>query len=231
MTRRAEDLVISLERISKSYRSGPTEQQVLRDVNLRVYAGEVVVLLGRSGSGKSTLLNLISGIDLPDQGQVKVRDIDVGGANDLERTLFRRQHIGYVFQDFNLIPNLTVFENMALPLELNGLTDNLEARVRDLCGQLGIIDKVNHSPDQLSGGEQQRVAIGRALIHDPAVVLADEPTGALDLETGRAVLAVMDSLVRSFGKTMIMVTHSPEVIGDTDRILSIRDGALTEGTT
>ncbi len=197
------------------------------DLNIR--AGEFVVLLGRSGSGKSTLLNLLSGIDLPDHGEVLFNGQDITGLSERDRTLFRRRHIGFVFQSYNLVPTLTVEENLLLPLELNGVT-GLAARQRghELLRQLGLADRASSYPDRLSGGEQQRIAIARALAHDPAVVLADEPTGNLDLDTGQEVLNLLDQATRAAGKTLVMVTHSREVVGLADRILSLSQGALTE---
>ena len=191
--------------------------------------GEFIVLLGRSGSGKSTLLNLISGIDLPASGELFVNGIDLTTLSEHDRTLFRRRNIGFVFQSYNLIPTLTVAENLLLPLELVKRDDN-EGRMRiiEWLDLLGLGDRLNSYPDCLSGGEQQRIAIVRSLIHDPALILADEPTGNLDLETGRQVLDILDSLAREKGKTLIMATHSREVIGKADRIFTIKDKGLVE---
>jgi putative ABC transport system ATP-binding protein len=201
----------------------------LRDVNAVIEEGEFVVLLGRSGSGKSTLLNLISGIDLPSAGEISFNGVTLNTLSERERTLFRRRHIGFIFQSFNLIPTLTVEENCLLPLELNGMT-GLQARkrCREALAQLGLADRAASFPDRLSGGEQQRVAIGRALVHDPRLVLADEPTGNLDLETGQEVLDLLDRVTRAAGKTLVMVTHSREVVGLADRILTISKGQLVE---
>jgi putative ABC transport system ATP-binding protein len=190
-----------------------------------------VAILGKSGSGKSTLLNLISGIDLVDGGDIWVGDQKLTTLNERQRTLFRRQNIGFVFQFFNLIPTLTVWENVSLPLELAG-TDNGEAsgRVETLLDAVGLLDRRDTFPDRLSGGEQQRVAIARALVHDPLLVLADEPTGNLDEATGRQVMALLDRLTRQNGKNLILVTHSQEAASYADRVLTLRDGKLVNGT-
>ena len=220
---------VELRHLSKSYREGDVERAVLRDVSLTVAAGEIVVLLGRSGSGKSSLLNLIAGIDAPTSGTVRVDGTDLTALDEQARTRFRRRHIGFVFQFFNLIPLLTVEENVLLPLDLNDRADAAGvARVRALLDRVGLGDRGDSFPDRLSGGEQQRVAIARALIHEPALVLADEPTGNLDAETAAGVLDLLDTLAREAGRTVVMVTHSREVIGVADRILSIQRGQLVE---
>jgi putative ABC transport system ATP-binding protein len=221
--------LIELTGIAKSYREGERERVIFHDASLTVDRGEWVFLLGRSGSGKSTLLNLISGIDLPDQGAVIVDGIPLNRLNERDRTLFRRNRIGFVFQFYNLIPTLTVEENILLPLELAGdLTTESRSSARELLERVGLADRGRSYPDRLSGGEQQRVAVARALIHRPSLVLADEPTGNLDSETGRQVLDLFERLVRQTGTTMVLVTHSGEVSRLADRIMIIRDGRLTE---
>lgn len=225
--------LIRLRDLTKVYEEGTRTRSVFRGLNVQVAAGECLVLLGRSGSGKSTLLNLIGGIDLPTGGEVLVRvngsEVSLARLSERERTLFRRARIGFIFQFYNLIPTLTVAENVRLPLELNGHSRAAQAeRVADLLAAVGLADRGTSFPDRLSGGEQQRVAIARALVHDPALLLADEPTGNLDIETGRTVLDLLDRLVRQRGKTLVMVTHSPEVIGVADRVLTMRDGRLVE---
>lgn len=228
-----ESPLIRLRDLTKVYEEGARTRSVFRGLNVQVAAGECVVLLGRSGSGKSTLLNLIGGIDLPTGGEVLVhadgREVSLTRLSERERTLFRRARIGFVFQFYNLIPMLTVAENVRLPLELNGHGRATQAeRAEELLAAVGLADRGASFPDRLSGGEQQRVAIARALVHDPALLLADEPTGNLDIETGRTVLDLLDRLVRQRGKTLVMVTHSPEVIGVADRVLTMRDGRLVE---
>jgi putative ABC transport system ATP-binding protein len=222
-----ETALIELRGLTKTYREAEREHTVFRDINARVRRGEFVVLLGRSGSGKSTLLNLIGGMDLPTAGEVVVGATRLSRLSERERTLFRRRNIGLVFQFFNLIPTLTVQENLLLPLELNRRA-GADDTVRELLDAVGLADRAASFPDRLSGGEQQRIAVARALVHDPLLVLADEPTGNLDLETGRQVLSLLDRLTRRAGKTLVMVTHSPEVIGQADRILTIQAGRLLE---
>ena len=224
-----EPVVIEVRDLSKSYREGETEHAVLESANARIRRGELVVLLGRSGSGKSTLLNLVSGIDLPTRGEIEIDGVSIGRLSERERTLFRRRRIGFVFQFFNLIPTLTVQENLLLPIELKGkATRAAHERVRELLDAVGLAGRLESFPDRLSGGERQRVAIARALIHEPELILADEPTGNLDLETGLEVLELLDRLTRQEGKTMVMATHSREVVGVADRLLRIEEGRLVE---
>jgi putative ABC transport system ATP-binding protein len=221
--------LVRLEGLTKSYREGNATRTVLAGVDAEIRRGELVVLLGRSGSGKSTLLNLLSGIDLPTAGGVVIDGVALTELSEHQRTLFRRNHIGFIFQFFNLIPTLTVEENLLLPLELKGpVTAAAHAAARDLLAEVGLADRAGSYPDRLSGGEQQRVAVARALAHDPLLVLADEPTGNLDLETGLQVLALLDRLTRQAGKTMLMVTHSRRVVGLADRVWRIEGGALLE---
>lgn len=221
--------LVELTGISKSYREGERERVVFHDASLGIGRGEWVFLLGRSGSGKSTLLNLISGIDLPDEGSVIVDGAPINHLSERDRTLFRRNRIGFVFQFYNLIPTLTVEENVLLPLELAGdLTVESRAYARELLGLVGLGDRGKSYPDRLSGGEQQRIAVARALVHRPSLVLADEPTGNLDSETGRQVLDLFERMVRQTGTTMVLVTHSGEVTQLADRIMIISDGRLVE---
>jgi len=220
---------VELLHVSKTYREGDSERVVLSDVSVAIEPGEIAVLVGRSGSGKSTLLNLIAGIDRPTAGRVVVDGTDLTALDEDARTRFRRRRIGFVFQFFNLIPLLTVEENLLLPLELNGMADAPGvARARGLLERVGLAGRGASLPDRLSGGEQQRVAIARALVHDPALILADEPTGTLDAETAAAVLALLDGLAREAGKTVVMVTHSREVVGVADRIFAVQRGRLVE---
>ena len=222
---------IRLHGLSKGFQEGSQKRSVLREADAEFARGEFVAILGRSGSGKSTLLNLISGIDLVDEGDVWVDGLRLTGLNERQRTLFRRHNIGFIFQFFNLIPTLTVWENVVLPLELAGL-DNGRARgqAESLLEAVGLLDRRDTFPDRLSGGEQQRVAIARALVHDPLLVLADEPTGNLDEETGRQVMVLLDRLTRRQGKNLILVTHSNQAAAYADRILTLRDGQLVNGT-
>jgi putative ABC transport system ATP-binding protein len=221
--------LIELRDLTKAYEEGSRRRMVLCAANASFARGELAVLIGRSGTGKSTLLNLLSGIDQPDSGEVIVDGVSLSTLSERERTLFRRDRIGFVFQFFNLIPTLTVEENLLLPLELKG---KVSREQRDaalhLLEEVGLEDRSASYPDQLSGGEQQRVAVARALAHDPLLVLADEPTGNLDLETGLQVLEILDRLTRRAGKTLVMVTHSPEVVGLADRVFRIEDCRLVE---
>ena len=221
--------VVDLRGVTRVFEEGAARRAVLRDASATIHAGEIAVILGRSGSGKSTLLNLVSGIDLPSAGEVIVDGVRLDALSERERTLFRRRRIGFVFQFFNLIPTLTVEENLLLPLELNGPIGRAEReRARALLEEVELADRAASFPDRLSGGEQQRVAVARALVHAPALMLADEPTGNLDLETGRKVLDLLDRLTRREGRTMLMVTHSPEVVGLADRVFAIEGGKLVE---
>ena len=213
--------------LSKRYYEGDRARTVLQDASLEVARGEIVAILGKSGSGKTTLLNLISGIDRVDAGEIYLEDLHITGLNERSWTLFRRQKVGFIFQFFNLIPTLSVWENVTLPLELNGLTDAVDfERASHLLETVGLLDRKGAFPDRLSGGEQQRVAIARALVHDPALVLADEPTGNLDEDTGRQVLALLEQLTRQAGKSMLLVTHSSEAAAIADRVFALREGHL-----
>ena len=221
---------IRLEDLSKSFREGERMRVVLSGAMAAFAPGESVAILGKSGSGKSTLLNLISGIDRADSGSVWLDGQNLTALDERRRTLFRRHSIGFVFQFFNLIPTLTVLENVVLPLELNGVPmGEARRRAEPLLEAVGLLDRKETFPDRLSGGEQQRVAIARALVHDPQLVLADEPTGNLDEETGRQVLGLLDRLTRQAGKNLILVTHSAEAAAYVDRILYLRDGKLCNG--
>ncbi|MGJ3239770.1 MAG: ABC transporter ATP-binding protein [Anaerolineae bacterium] len=218
---------VRVENLTKSYEQGGQTRHVLDNVTLDIHEGEVFVLLGKSGSGKSTLLNLVSAIDTPDSGRILVNDVNITTLNERQQTLFRRDHIGIVFQFFNLIPTLTVLENITLPQELAGKNrQNAEANARRLLERVSLADRADSFPDKLSGGEQQRVAIARALIHEPSIVLADEPTGNLDEETGERVMQLLLDLTRTAGKTLIMATHSPEIVPLADRVARIHDGQM-----
>lgn len=219
--------MLELKNVNKSYLEGNIKHIVLNNLDLHVLNGEIIILFGKSGSGKSTLLNIISGIDVPDSGSVSIDGTDITKLSEKERTLVRRNKVGFIFQFFNLIPTLTVKENLLLPLELTG-SNNTEERINSILSEVGLANRANTYPDKLSGGEQQRIAIARALIHNPDIILADEPTGNLDYETGFQIVDLLDRVVKQKGKTMIMVTHSKDVIGLADKMYSLKDGKLSE---
>lgn len=223
------DTVVRVHEITRRYIEGERTHTVLDRASGEIRRGEFVCLLGPSGSGKSTLLNLVAGIDAPDEGWVEVDGVRVTELGERERTLFRRERVGFVFQFFNLLPTLTVEENLLLPLELTGRIGGAEReRARSLLAEVGLEGRAGTFPDRLSGGEQQRVALCRALIHEPALILADEPTGNLDPETGERMLDLLDRLVRDAGRTLLAVTHSRELAAHADRVLHIDRGKLVE---
>jgi putative ABC transport system ATP-binding protein len=224
------DVVLSIQGLSRHYLEGERRHVVLDSASAEIRRGEFVALLGPSGSGKSTLLNLVSGIDTPDAGSIEIDGVRVTDLGERDRTLFRRSHIGFVFQFFNLLPTLTVEENLLLPLELKGRLDaSARRRARELLEEVGLADRASTFPDRLSGGEQQRVALARALVHEPALILADEPTGNLDSATGEKMLDLLDRLVRDAGRTLLAVTHSRDLAAHADRVIRIVDGQLEEG--
>ena len=222
--------MIKLTQLKKIYPGGPGGFRALDGIDLELPGGEFVAIVGKSGSGKSTLINLVAGIDRPTTGLVYVDETCVTRLSPRDRTLYRRDHMGFVFQFFNLIPTLTVLENVLLPAELGG-----DAAARSRAGQLldrvGLADRRSSFPDRLSGGEQQRVAIARALVRDPRLVLADEPTGNLDDATGMAVMDLLDAMTRKAGKTLLLATHSREVAALANRVFTIEDGHLVAQAT
>jgi putative ABC transport system ATP-binding protein len=219
-----------VENVHKAFRQGERVVNALSGVTLSVERGRLLAVMGASGSGKSTLLHLMAGLTQPDEGRVIVSERDITGLRDRDLTLFRRRHIGLVFQAFNLIPTLTAEENVMLPLMLDGQNGQVAAaaKVDEIIDELGLRDRRTHRPDALSGGEQQRVAIGRALVTDPAVVLADEPTGNLDSANSRSVCELLRDLSASHGRTIVMVTHEPSVAAYSTDVAVLRDGKLVE---
>lgn len=216
---------VQLERASKRY----GRQQVLDGASLTIERGQHVAVIGRSGSGKSTLLRLIGSLEAADSGIVRVGGVDLRALGETERALLRRRDVGFVFQAFNLIPTLTVAENVELPLALNDVaTPTARRRSLELLGELGLDHCVDRFPDELSGGEQQRVAIARAVVHEPKLVLADEPTGNLDADTASLVLGLLQRTCRERAATLVIATHSAEVTSQADRVVSIRAGAIEE---
>jgi putative ABC transport system ATP-binding protein len=229
----SEPLAIQARGLCRRFQEGTREHLVLDGIDLDIRRGETVALRGRSGSGKSTLLNLIGGIDAPDAGTVEVAGVDLTGLSERDRTLFRRQHrrqhIGFVYQAFNLVPTLNVADNVRLVLELNKVPTAAAAkRIDELLDAVGLADRADSFPDVLSGGEQQRVAIARALCHEPAVLLADEPTGNLDDATAEGVLELLEKLVHASGHTMLIATHSQHVASHCNRVLELHNGMLED---
>ncbi len=228
MTQQSQ-VFLKLDNVSKSYIEVGRQHPVLYGITTEFLKGEFVAILGKSGSGKSTLLNLIGGVDSPDAGEIFLDGEHLTGMDDTRRTLFRREKIGFIFQSFNLIPTLTVWENIRLPLELNKKMDGKWLkRAQELAELVGLGDRLRAFPDRLSGGEQQRVAIARALVHDPLLVLADEPTGNLDEVTGQQIMNLIDRLTRQAGKNLVLVTHSREVASLADRNFVLVSGTLRE---
>ncbi|RRQ21529.1 ABC transporter ATP-binding protein [Thiohalobacter thiocyanaticus] len=210
--------------LTKTYRMGEVEVQALRGIDLELYAGELIVLLGPSGSGKSTLLNILGGLDVPTRGRVSYLDHELSGADESELTRFRREHVGFVFQFYNLIPSLTARENVAAVTEIATAPMTPEAALE----LVGLGNRLDHFPAQLSGGEQQRVAIARAVAKNPAVLLCDEPTGALDSTTGVRVLEVLEQVNRELGTLTVLITHNAGIAAMADRVIRLSDGSIAE---
>ncbi|HIR52489.1 MAG TPA: ABC transporter ATP-binding protein [Candidatus Onthovicinus excrementipullorum] len=220
--------VLETNNLVKIYGSGSNEVHALDGVSIRVEEGEFVAVVGTSGSGKSTLLNMIGGLDRPTSGTVTVRGKELFSMKDEALTIFRRRNIGFVFQNYNLVPVLNVYENIALPIELDGGKPD-SAFLTEIIHALGLEKKLDNMPNNLSGGQQQRVAIARALSTKPAIVLADEPTGNLDSKTSMDVLLLMQSVSRQFHQTTVMITHNEEIAQMADRIIRIEDGKVAAG--
>ena len=219
--------VLEARQLRKSFGEGEAAVEALRGVDLGVKAGEMLAIMGRSGSGKSTLLTMLGGVDVPTTGQVLLEDKDLATMTDDERTLIRRRRIGFVFQAFNLLPILTAEENVALPLELDGVSaGQAHERAGKMLELVGLANRRSHSPGKMSGGEQQRVAIARALVIEPAILLADEPTGNLDSANGKRITHVLRELVDQHGQTIILVTHDPAVAEQADRVVHLLDGRV-----
>lgn len=217
---------ISLEHVTKRFRQGESTVEALRDISLTIGAGEFVAVMGASGSGKSTLLHVLAGLTRPDRGKVTVDGVDLASLSDARLTHFRRRHIGLVFQAFNLLPSLTARENIELPLLTDGRRDLVGQRLEPLMQRLGLKARSQHRPDALSGGEQQRVAIARALITNPALILADEPTGSLDSVTGQEICRLLRELCNESRRSIAVVTHEPAVAVWASRVIVMRDGCI-----
>tara|TARA_B100001245_G_C22886709_1_gene426683 strand:+ start:406 stop:1119 length:714 start_codon:yes stop_codon:yes gene_type:complete len=221
--------VLRLEQLTKQFYEGVLQRAIFSDINLDILSGQFAILTGPSGSGKSTLLNLISGIEPPTSGKIIVDGIELTALSEKRRTLFRRHQVGMVFQSFNLIPTLSVSENLMLPLDLTGVSrKEAKLRIIETLDRVGLADRSNSFPEQLSGGEQQRVAITRALVHDPTLVLADEPTGNLDSDNAHQIMGIFKNLVKDEGKTLIVVTHRSDMEPLADRVFHLEDGNITE---
>jgi len=223
------DVVVRTVGLARRYKMGDTFVDALRGVDLEIARGEFVALVGPSGSGKSTVLNLIGGLDRPSEGEIWIDGAELSASDEKALTRHRRRHVGFVFQSFNLLPRLTAEENVALPLIFGGVAENeRRARARELLERVGLAERLTHRPTQLSGGEQQRVAIARALVGQPALLLADEPTGNLDTTTGVEIMRLLKELNQEHGLTLLVVTHDPEVAAFADRVVRLRDGQVDQ---
>lgn len=219
--------ILETKNLKKYYGTEPNITKALDGVTLSVEQGEFVAIVGTSGSGKSTLLNMMGGLDVPTSGSVKVKEKDLSGLNDEQLTIFRRRNIGFIFQNYNLVPVLNVYENIVLPVELDG--DTVDKKFMDeVVRMLALNDKLQNMPNNLSGGQQQRVAIARALVSKPAIILADEPTGNLDSRTSSDVLGLLKATSQKFHQTIVMITHNSEIAQLADRIVRIEDGRISE---
>ncbi|NUN14683.1 MAG: ABC transporter ATP-binding protein [Myxococcales bacterium] len=218
---------IELENVQKIYGAGQAQVAALRDVTLSISTGEFVSIMGPSGSGKSTLLNLVSALDVPTSGSIRIDSVDIGTLSDDELTLFRRNKIGLVFQFFNLLPTLDAFANVLLPIQLSRRANQEDKdRTKEILREVGLEKRIHHKTTQLSGGEMQRVAIARALVQNPKLLLADEPTGNLDTKTGRDILQLLRSTCDRRGMTVVMVTHDRQAANWGHRLIQLQDGAI-----
>lgn len=224
------DLIVSIKGVKRTYELGEVKVNALQGIDLDVKRGEVLVILGPSGSGKTTLLNILGGIDTPTAGSVTVNHLNIEGYKEKQLSKFRRENVGWIFQFFNLIPSLTAIENVALALEMARDTDKMMERSHETLALVGIADKADMFPSQLSGGEQQRVAIARALVKKPKMVLADEPTGNLDWETGQKIADLMKTLNTQEGITFVIVSHDISIAQVADRVIHLRDGKIIKET-
>lgn len=220
--------ILRSDKLVKNYGEGNKLVEALNNVSINIEEGEFVAIIGTSGSGKSTLLNMLGGLDKPTSGDVYVGDKKLSIMNDEELTIFRRRNIGFIFQNYNLVPVLNVYENIVLPIELDGMIIDKEY-INKIVDTLGLSDKLDNMPNNLSGGQQQRVAIARALSTKPAIVLADEPTGNLDSKTSMDVIGLLKMTSKKFNQTMVMITHNEEIAQLADRIIRIEDGKVTVG--
>ncbi len=224
-----QNTIVRTRGVTRVYRMGDTEVHALRGVDLEIYAGEYISIMGPSGSGKTTLFNMVGGLDKPSEGKVYIDEVDVAQLDAYELAWLRCRKIGYIFQTFNIIPVMTALENVTLPMTFAGLTSD-EAREKGarLLAKVGLGDRLNHKPFELSGGQQQRVAIARSMANDPAVLLADEPTGNLDLHTGSEIIELLKEMNKTLKVTVITATHDHKMLAASDRIIWIRDGRIVQ---
>ena len=219
--------IVTVENLTKIYGKGDTEVRALDNVSFTVEQGQFVAIVGPSGSGKSTLLHILGGVDTPTSGKVFVGDTDVGALDETALAIFRRRQIGLIYQFYNLIPILTVEENLTLPLLLDGRKPD-KKQIKSLLSALGLAERVSHLPNQLSGGQQQRVSIGRALVNNPTLMLADEPTGNLDSENSREIIALLRKFNREYNQTVIIITHDERIALSADRVIAVEDGKIVQ---
>lgn len=222
------EIILQAQEISKTYSNGIVEVPALKTCSLNIKKGEFVAVIGKSGSGKSTLLHVLAGLDTPDQGEIVIDGRDIARMKEKERSAFRRKNIGYVYQDYNLFPEFTAYENMVLPLKLDGREVERDAAM-EMMEKLGIAECADKFPQEMSGGEQQRVSIGRALMIQPAIIFADEPSGNLDAENARNVAELLATASTEYGQSIVLVTHDRQMADYADRIVTIVDGVLQEG--
>ena len=219
--------ILKVENLTKSYGKGEAKVDAIKNINLSINKGEFVAIVGPSGSGKSTLLHLLGGVDKPTSGKVYINDVDIYNLKEKDLSIFRRRNVGLIYQFYNLIPVLSVKENILLPAELDNRKIDKDY-LDDLLKTLGLKERANHLPNELSGGQQQRTSIGRALINRPSIVLADEPTGNLDSKNSKDVLELLKLSVRKYNQTLIMITHDPSIALQADRVITIEDGTIKQ---
>lgn len=221
----SENIILQARNLKKYYGKGETQVHALDGVNLEIEAGKFVAIVGTSGSGKSTLLNMLGGLDTPTSGTVTIGNTELSGLKEEQLTVFRRRRIGFIFQNYNLIPTLNVWENIVFPIAMDGQKPDKKF-IEEIIGQLGLEQKIYSLPNNLSGGQQQRVAIARALITKPSIVLADEPTGSLDMKTAQNVAGLLKMTATTFHQTLVVITHNPELAQLADRVVRLQDGKI-----